>query len=282
MKIRGAAKEFTIITLGTVIISAAVYFFMQPSHLVLGSVSGLAIVLENLLPLRMSAIAMLLNVGLLILGFLLVGKEFGGKTVYTSILLPALLGVWEVLVPNPGSLTQDPFVDMICYLFVVSLGQAMLFGQNASSGGLDVVGKIMNKFLHMEIGKAIAMAGMCIALSSALVYDKRTVVLSVLGTYLSGIVLDHFIFGNNIKRRVCIISDKQDEILEYVLNQLHSGATIYEAKGAYSSQIKTEIIVIVDKNEYRMLMNYIMKTDPNAFVTIYNVNEVIYRPKKLN
>lgn len=282
MKVRGAAKELFVITLGTVIISAAVYFFMQPSHLVLGSVSGLAIVLENLIPLKMSAITMILNVGLLILGFLLVGKEFGGKTVYTSILLPALLGVWEMLVPNPGSVTQDPFVDMICYLFAVSLGQAMLFGQNASSGGLDVVGKIMNKFFHMEIGKAIAMAGMCIALSSSLVYDKKTVVLSVLGTYLSGIVLDHFIFGNNIKRRVCIISDKQDEILKYVLEKLHSGATIYEAKGAYSSQIKTEVIVIVDKNEYRLLMNYILKTDPNAFVTIYNVNEVIYRPKKLD
>jgi len=282
MKLRNTAKEFFIITLGTVIISASVYFFMQPSHLVLGSVSGLAIVLENLIPLKISAITMILNVALLILGFLLVGREFGAKTVYTSILLPALLGMWEILVPNPGSITQDPFVDMICYLFAVSLGQAMLFGQNASSGGLDVVGKIMNKFFRMEIGKAIAMAGMCIALSSSLVYDKKTVVLSVLGTYLSGLVLDHFIFGNNIKRRVCIISDKQEEILQYVLEQLHSGATIYEAKGAYSNRIRTEIIVIVDKNEYRLLMNYILKTDPNAFVTIYNVNEVIYRPKTLN
>jgi len=256
MKLRGAAKEFAIITLGTAIISAAVYFFMQSSHLVLGSVSGLAIVLENLVQLRMSVIAMPLSVGLQFLGFLLGGKEFGGKTVYTSILLPALLGMWEIVAPNPESLTQDPFVDMICYLFVVSLGQAMLFGQNASSGGLDVVGKIMNKFLRMGIGKAIAMAGMCI-------------------------VLNHFIFGNNIKRRVCIISDKQDEILEYILKQPHSGATIYEAKGAYSNQIKTEVIVIVDKNEYRLLMNCIMKTDPKAFITIYNVNEVIYQPKVL-
>ena len=281
MKFRSAAKEFGIITFATVLISAAVYFFMQPSHFVLGSVSGLAIVLENLIPLKMSVISMILNVGLLILGFLLIGREFGGKTVYTSILLPVLQGMWEILVPNPESMTGDAFIDMLCYLFVLSWGQAMLFGRNASSGGLDIVGKIMNKFFRMEIGKAISMAGMCVALTSALVYDKKSVVISVLGTYLSGIVLDHFIFGSNIKRRVCIISEKQEEILDYVLKKLRSGATIYEARGAYSNQIKTEIIVIVDKNEYRQLMNYIVKTDPDAFVTIYNVNEVIYKPKNL-
>ena len=281
MKLYSKAREFFMITLGTIIVSVAVYFFMQPSQFILGSVNGLAIVLENIIHLKMSVISMILNVALLILGFLLIGREFGGKTVYTSILLPALLGMWEVVIPNPGSMTQDPFIDMICYLFVISFGQAMLFGQNASSGGLDIVGKIMNKFFHIEIGKAISMAGMCIALTSALVYDKKSVVISVLGTYLSGIVLDHFIFGNNIKRRVCIISEKQDEILKYVLEELHSGATIYEAKGAYSSQIKTEVIVIVNKNEYRLLMSYILKTDPDAFVTIYNVNEVIYRPKTL-
>ena len=281
MRFRRAAKEFGIITFATVIISAAVYFFMQPSDFILGSVSGLAIVLENLVPLKMSVISMILNVGLLILGFLLIGKEFGAKTVYTSILLPVLQGMWEILVPDPGSMTGDIFIDMLCYLFVLSMGQAILFGCNASSGGLDIVGKIINKFFRMEIGKAISMAGMCVALTSALVYDKKSVVISVLGTYLSGIVLDHFIFGNNIKRRVCIISDKEEEILDYVLKQLHSGATIYEAKGAYSNQIKTEIIVIVNKSEYRLLMNYIVKTDPDAFVTIYNVNEVIYKPKNL-
>jgi len=280
MSTRNKIKEWVVITLGTMVLAAAVFFFMQPSHLVLGSIAGFALVLENLIPLKMSVITMILNIGLLILGFLLVGKDFGGKTVYTSILLPILLGILERLFPNQTSLTQDAFVDMLCYLFVVGFGQAILFARNASSGGLDIVGKILNKFFHIELGKAIAMVGMCVALSSALVYDKKTLVLSLLGTYLSGIVLDHFIFGTNIKRRVCIISEKQQELLDYVLKELHSGATIYEAKGAYSEETKTEVIVIVDKHEYRLLMNYIMKMDPNAFVTIYNVNEVIYRPKR--
>lgn len=279
MNSQNTMKDFFMITLGTAIIAVAVFFFMQPCHLVLGSVAGLAIVLRNLIPLNVSAIAMIINVGLLVLGFLLVGKEFGGKTVYTSILLPAMLGLLELLFPNNTSLSQDPFIDMICYLFVVSLGQSILFNQNASSGGLDIVGKLMNKFFRIEIGKAISMVGMCIALSSALVYDKKTLVLSVLGTYLNGIVLDYFIFGSNIKRRICIISQKQPEILSYIVNELHSGATLYDAQGACSTQTRKEIIVIVDKHEYRALMNYILQVDPKAFVTVYNVNEIIYQPK---
>ena len=279
MKLKNTAKEFLTIVIGTAIIACAVYFFMQPFHLTLGSVSGLAIILEDLTPFRMSVIAFVLNAVLLLFGFLLIGREFGAKTVFTSLLLPVMIGVLEILFPENASLTGDAFIDMICYLFVVSLGQSVLFARNASSGGLDIVGKILNKYFRMDLGKAISLAGMCVAFSSALVYDKKTVVLSVLGTYLNGMVLDHFIFGSNIKRRVCIISNRREEILDYILNTLHSGATLYEAKGAYTDAITIEVITIVDKNEYRLLMDYIAKTDPKAFITVYNVNEVIYQPK---
>ena len=279
MKLRDTMKEFSLIVTGTAIVACAVYFFMQPFHLTLGSVSGLAIILEDLTPFRMSVIAFVLNAVLLLFGFLLIGREFGAKTVFTSLLLPVMLGVLEVLFPENASLTGDAFIDMICYLFVVSLGQSILFARNASSGGLDIVGKILNKYFRMDLGRAISLAGMCVALSSALVYDKKTVVLSVLGTYLNGMVLDHFIFGSNIKRRVCIISNHREEILDYILNTLHSGATLYEAKGAYTEAVTVEVITIVDKHEYRLLMDYIAKTDPRAFITVYNVNEVIYQPK---
>lgn len=279
MKLRDTMKEFSLIVTGTAIVACAVYFFMQPFHLTLGSVSGLAIILEDLTPFRMSVIAFVLNAVLLLFGFLLIGREFGAKTVCTSLLLPVMLGVLEVLFPENTSLTGDAFIDMICYLFVVSLGQSILFARNASSGGLDIVGKILNKYFRMDLGRAISLAGMCVALSSALVYDKKTVVLSVLGTYLNGMVLDHFIFGSNIKRRVCIISNHREEILDYILNTLHSGATLYEAKGAYTEAVTVEVITIVDKHEYRLLMDYIAKTDPRAFITVYNVNEVIYQPK---
>ncbi len=282
MKAKDTVKDFSLITIGTSIIAAAVFFFATPFHLTLGSVSGLAIILENLIPLRMSTIALILNAVLLLFGFLLIGREFGAKTIYTSLLLPILIGVFERVFPNNTSLTGDAFIDMVCYLFVVSLGQSILFARNASSGGLDIVGKIMNKFFRMDIGKAISLVGMCIAFSSVFVFDMKTVVISVLGTYLNGMVLDHFIFGSNIKRRVCIISAHQDKIVDYVLNTLHSGATLYEAKGAYTNAPISEVIVIVNKQEYRLLMDFVAKTDPKAFVTIYNVNEVVYQPKVFN
>ena len=273
------AKEYAMITLGTGIIACAVYFFMMPSHVSVGSISGLAIILTNFIPMSVSSITMIMNVFLLILGFLTIGKEFGVKTVYTSILLPAMLGLLERLFPNFPSIMADPFLDMVCYIFVVSVGLAILFNRNASSGGLDIVAKIMNKYLHMELGKAMSLSGMCVALSAALVYDKKTVVLSILGTYFNGIVLDHFIFDNSIKRRVCIITEKEEALRQFILHDLHSGATMYEAIGAYNLEKHNEIITIVDKSEYQKLMNFINREDPKAFVTIYNVSSMQYQPK---
>ena len=273
-------REIIIMTGATLIIAAAVFFFLVPSHAAVSSISGLAIVLSNLVPLSVSAITMILNVVLLIVGFLLCGHEFGFKTVYTSILLPVFLGLFELLLPDNGSLTGDATLDVACYIFVVSIGLSILFNRNASSGGLDIVAKIMNRYLHMDLGRAMSLSGMLVALSSALVYDKKTVVLSVLGTYLNGMVLDHFIFGQNRKRRVCIISrDKEEQIRDWIVHTLKSGATIYQAQGAYDGTVRNEIITIVDKNEYQKLMQYITREDPDAFITVYNVSDVRYIPK---
>lgn len=272
-------KEFIVITFATLIVSAAVFFFLIPSQVSVGSISGLAMILGNIIPLHISIITFILNGLLLIIGFLLIGKEFGAKTVYTSLLLPLFLRIFEIWFPDFSSINGDPFLDMVCYIFVVSIGLAILFRENASSGGLDIVAKLLNKYFRMDMGKAMALPGMCVALSSILFYDKKLVVLSLLGTYLNGLVLDNFIFGLNLKKRVCIISEKEAEIRSFILNRLHSGATIYEGRGAYDGQPKTEIITIVDKNEYALLMSYLLKTDPSAFVTVYTVSEVIYRPK---
>ena len=279
MKKSDFMKEFIVITFATLIVSAAVFFFLIPSQVSVGSISGLAMILGNIIPLHISIITFILTGLLLIIGFLLIGKEFGAKTVYTSLLLPLFLRIFEIWFPDFSSINGDPFLDMVCYIFVVSIGLAILFRENASSGGLDIVAKLLNKYFRMDMGKAMALPGMCVALSSILFYDKKLVVLSLLGTYLNGLVLDHFIFGLNLKKRVCIISEKEAEIRSFILNRLHSGATIYEGRGAYDGQPKTEIITIVDKNEYALLMSYLLKTDPSAFVTVYTVSEVIYRPK---
>ncbi len=274
-----AVRELAILTGAVAIIAAAVYFFLVPSHASVSSISGLGIVLANFVPLPLSAITMILNVVLLVIGFLTCGREFGAKTVYTSILLPAFIGLFERLFPNLGSLTDSQELDVLCYILVVSVGLSILFNRNASSGGLDIVAKIMNKYLHMDLGKAMSLSGMCVALSAALVYDKKTVVLSVLGTYFNGLVLDHFIFDQNIKRRVCIITGKEEELRRFIIEDLHSGATVYESYGAYNMQKRREIITIVDKAEYQKLMSYMNREDPQAFITVYTVSDMRYRPK---
>lgn len=274
-------KDFVIITLGSVISAAAIYFFMLPSKVAVGSASALAMVLGNFIPLSVSQITLIINLILLGLGFLLIGPEFGAKTIYTTIIIPLVIGVFELVFPNFKSLTNDPIIDVICYVLVAGMGIAILFSMNASSGGLDIVAKIMNKYFNIDLGRASAIAGIVVALTSAFCYDTKTIVLSVLATYFGGIVIDHFIFGLNIKRRVCIVSERLEEITDFVLYELHSGATLYDMVGAYDKQTKREIIAIVNKNEYRKLMDFVKKIDPKAFVTVYSVNEIRYQPKKL-
>lgn len=272
-------KEFFIITFGALLAAAAIFFFMLPSQVAIGSGSALAMVLSNYIPLPVSVISLAINVILLILGFILIGNEFGAKTVYTSIMVPGFIGVFELIFPDFKSLTQDPLLDVLCYILVCGMAMAILFSRNASSGGLDIVAKILNKFFKIEIGRAVSLSGIAVALTSALCYDSKTVVLSVLGTYFGGIIVDHFIFGINIKRRVCVISPKLDEIVDFILHDLHSGATLNEITGAYDNTPRKEVIAIVDKHEYRKLMDYVRKTDPKAFVTVYSVNEIRYQPK---
>lgn len=275
-----SVKEFAMIVVGLTIVAASVYFFMLPSQVSVGSAAALSMILSNYVPLPVSVITLILNIFLLILGFLFVGPEFGGKTVFCAVLMPGIMWIFEMLFPNFQSLTQDPVLDVVCYILSVSVGLSILFSRNASSGGLDIVAKMMNKYLRMDLGQAMSVSGMLVALASAFCYDKKTVVISVLGTYFGGILTDHFIFGMNIKRKVCIISPKVDEIVEFILYDMHSGCSLYDAIGAYDKVTRREINVIVDKQEYRMLMDYMKKTDPKAFMTVYSVNEINYQPKK--
>ena len=280
MSTKQKIKEFLIITIGTIIVATAVFFFMVPSRVTVGSGAGLAMVISEFVPLSVSTITLIMNVFLLIMGFVLVGKEFGGKTVYCSILMPLVMGLYERIFPNFQSITQDPLLDVICYILVVGIGLMLLFSYNASSGGLDIVAKILNKYLRVDMGKAMSYAGIAVALSSAFCYEPKIVVISVLGTYFGGMIVDHFIFGLNIKRRVCIISPRLEEIVEFILTDLHSGATLNEIIGAYDNTPRREVITIVDKQEYRRLMDFVRQTDPKAFVTVYSVSEMRYQPKK--
>lgn len=279
MKLKDTIIDYLIITIAITFVAASVYYFMLPSNANIASMAGLANLLTHFIPLPVSVITLAMNVILLIFGFITIGKDFGVKTVYTSIMLPAMLGVFEILSPNFVSFTNDQALDVLCYCVAVSIGCSVLFRHNASSGGLDIIAKFLNKYFRIELGKALGIIGMLAACSTILVYDTKTLVLSILGTYFQGIVLDYFIFGATHKKRICIISKKHDEILNFILHELHSGATKYHAYGTYSNTQYTELNVIVDKNEYLKLINYIENTDPKAFVTVYTVNEMMYQPK---
>lgn len=278
-KLRCYIQDMAVITFATFIVAVAVFFFMMPNNLAIASIAGLAVVLQNFIPLSVATISLIFNVGLLIIGFIFVGREFGGKTVYTSVILPIFVGILEKLFPKYNGLTGDPFLDMICYIFIVSIGLSLLFNHNASSGGLDIIVKILNKYLHIDKGKAMSIAGMLVSLSAIFAYDTKTVVLSVLGTYLNGIILDYFLFGTNIKKKVCILSAKNEEIKKYILKNMHSGATLYKVIGAYNNEEHEEVVAIVNKREYGVLMQFIRRTDSDAFVTVSTINEVMYKPK---
>lgn len=273
------AKDILLMTVACAIISTSIFFFLIPSHTTVSGVTGLAIVMSHFFPLSVAQFTMIMNFLLLIVGFAVFGKEFGAKTVYTSVLVPVMLGALEIMFPDNVSLTGDAALDMICHIFFVSIGLSILFNDNASSGGLDIVAKVLNRYFHVELGTSLSISGMLIALSSGLVYDKKTVVLSVLGTYANGLILDHFIFGQTLKKRVCIITKKEEELRKFILRDLHSGATIYEAYGAMNFQKHRELITILTRHEYQKLMVFLNRLDPDAFVTIYNVTEIRYQKK---
>lgn len=268
-------REFGMITIAMFFVAVGVYFFLVPSGIVVGSVSGLALVLSQLINVSMSAITFVLNAVLLIIGFIFIGKEFGAKTVYTSMLLPFFLAVFEYIVPINESLTGNSVYDLASYILILAMGQALLFNVNASSGGLDIVAKIINKYTHMEIGKAVTIAGMATALSSILVYDIGTLIVSILGTYANGQAVDYFVDGFNKRKRICIISDDYEAIQEYIMKEMNRGTTLYIAKGGYDKKERIELQTIMTSNEYKQLLNYLNHSDFDVFLTVSTVNEVI-------
>ncbi|MBQ5599776.1 MAG: YitT family protein [Lachnospiraceae bacterium] len=268
-------KYFLTIFGGTFIIAFGVYFFMNPFHIMCGSVTGLAIVLINFIPVPLSVMTFILNVICIILAFVFIDRKFGVKIIFISLLLPAIIFVFETFFPNPQSLTGNLALDAIAMITVICFGQAILFNANAASGGLDIIAKMMNKYLHMELGKAIVIAGAVTVASSYFAYDIQTVVIGFMTTYFSGILLDYFIDGFTGKIRVCIISKHNDEIKRYVIEELQRGITVYTAVGGYSGEPRNELCAVLTKKEYGQLMDYVEGIDPNPFVTISNIKRVV-------
>lgn len=328
-------RELLMMTIGMSLGAAAVYYFLMPSHLIVGSISGLSIVLNSLFGGTADTFSywvMGINAFLLLLAFILIGNEFGAKTVYTAMILGPLTQVWDRVYPytnlthrvitDPDTLNQlqaglltidgngnpyiqnragewmeqvrdsvmsggigmgDVWFDLICFVLLLSICQAVMFRINASTGGLDILGKIVNKYLHFDIGTSVAIGGIAICCSAFLINDFRMVVIGIIGTWINGLAIDYFTASLNKRKRVCIVSNESDRIRKYIVEGLVRGCSLYKIQGGYSGEEHTEIQVLLTQNEFSSLMAFIRNNHIQAFITAGNCSEVYglwFRHKK--
>ena len=278
--------------------AAAVYYFLIPGNLILGSISGLAMVICSLLEsagiaMKVSVMVLILNAFLLILAYVFLGPEVGLKTIIASLLLGPFMDFWAWICPydrliEPGltSVMGDPIFDLLGFVRLLGASQAFLFRINASTGGLDIVAMIMKKYLHWDIGTSVTVSGVIVCLSSFLVNPFRLVVIGLIGTWFNGIVVDYFTVSLNKRKRVCIISNEYEKIRQYIISTLCRGCSMYEVKGGFKETPGVEIQTILTQGEFASLMEFVRKEDIHAFITAGNCSEIygLWRPnrKKVN
>ncbi len=279
-------KELVIMTLGMSIGAAAVYYFLVPSKLIIGSISGLSIVISTLfenfgITLKVSHLVIIINAILLVMAWLLIGQEFGAKTVYTAMILGPLMDMWEALMPYQNiirdgrmSIMNDPWLDLVCFVLLVSISQAILFNINASTGGLDILAKIVNKYLHFDIGVSVSVAGAIICCTAFSINPFDMVVLGLIGTWINGMFVDHFTATLNRRKRVCIISDDYEKIRKYIIEDLQRGCSLFPLKGGYTNADRVEVQTILTQNEFAAVMNFMKKNNISCFLTAGNISEV--------
>ncbi len=279
-------KELFIMTVGMFIAAASVYYFLVPSKIVVGSISGLSIVIsavfENAgIALKVSTVVLIINAILLVLAYFLIGKEFGIKTCYTALILGPMMDLWEkicpytkLLAPNGVSVMGDLWFDLICFVLILSMSQAIMFSINASTGGLDILAKIVNKYLHFDIGLSVTIAGVVICCTAFFVNPFRLVIIGLIGTWINGLIVDYFMASLSRRKRVCIISDQHEVIRDYIINKIVRGCSLYEVTGGYKGEKRMEIQSLLTKDEFADLMKFIRDSKIEAFITAGNVSEV--------
>lgn len=272
--IKAFIKDLPILTVGMFITALAVHFFLIPSKLIIGSITGLSIVINLLTSIPLSVLIFIINAVLLILSYFLIGKEFGVKTVYSALILSPMVGILEKVCPLKQSLMQDPWLDLLCFVLILSFSQAILFKRNASTGGLDIIAKIINKYCHIDLALSVSVAGAMICCTAILVYDLKTVIIGLIGTYLNGLVLDNFMIGFNSRKRVCIISKQYEVIRKFIIEDMHRGVTLYPVKGGLEFEDKFEVESLMTRNEFSYLMEFIKKEEIDAFITAGTVSEI--------
>lgn len=268
-------KEYLFTALGTLIVVIGVYFFMIPQNLAAGGVSGFSIVLTHYIDLPISIVSFIINTILLIVGFIFIGPEFGGKTIFSVVLFSVYLNIMERLFPSYGPVTDEVLVNLICGIIIAAMGLAIVFNQNASTGGTDILAKIFNKYFNLNIGTGLLAADIIVVGSSILTFGISTGILGALGWFLNGIVVNYFIDGFTIKREVVIISKKSLEIKNYIFERLDRGVTIYKAEGGYTNEPTNIVVTVLANNEYFTLKKKLKEIDPDVFVLVRSVQEVL-------
>ena len=279
-------KELFIMTFGMFIAAASVYYFLMPSNLIVGSITGLSMVLSEVftmagIPVKVSLMVTVINAVLLLLAWFLIGPEFGAKTVYTALILGPMLELWEKILPyqsllEPGqtSVMADPWFDLLCFVLILSISQTILFHINASTGGLDILAKIVNKYFHFDIGTSVTVAGALICCTAFAINPFRMVVIGLIGTWINGLALDYFTAGINRRKRVCIISSQHERIRKYIIEELERGCSLYNVTGGYNGHQNVEITALLTQDEFANLMDFLKENDIHGFITAGNVSEI--------
>ena len=269
-------KHFFYLNIGLLLVAAGIYYFLVPSDLAAGGVSGLAMVLNKYFSnLPIGALMLFMNFILFIIAFFIFGKNFATRTIYSSFTLSGIIIVFERFFPIKSPLTQDIFIQLIFGVLLSGIGMAIVFNQNSSTGGTDIIAKIINKFFHVPIGKAILLVDFIVTLSAALTFGIRIGMYSLLGVIINGYVIDHVIEGFNVSENVVVISKESEKIKAYIIDTLSRGSTIYAAKGAFTNEDKEVITTILSQKEFIRLRNYISGIDPKAFITVSRVHEAL-------
>lgn len=274
-------------TLGMLVGAAAVNYFLVSSKIIIGSISGLSIVLAAVfegigISIKVSTVIVIINAILLVLAYVLIGSEFGLKTVYTALILGPMMDLWEKIYPvanfltEPGqtSVMNDPWFDLLCFVLLLSISQSILFNINASTGGLDILGKIVNKYFHLDIGTSVSVAGIIICCTAFAINPFRMVVIGILGTFINGLCIDYFTASINKRKRVCIISTEHERIRDFIVAKLQRGCSLYEVTGGYSGEKSMEVQALLTQEEFANLLAFMKDNEIKAFTTAGNVSEV--------
>ena len=267
--------EYLLLTLGAVVMVVGIYFFKFPNHFSFGGVSGISVILGALLPETPAHFNLFINIILLIIGFIVFGKDFGIKTAYISILVSVGPTLLEYFVPMDAPLTEEPVLELIFAILLPSLASAVFFNLGASSGGTDVIAMILKKYTKVNIGTALFMVDAIIVVVACFVFNIQTGLFSLVGLLAKSLVVDSTIENINLAKYFTIICDDPEPIVNYIMNTLGKGATIYKAEGAYKHDEKTIILTILKRQQAVELKTYIKKHHPTAFIAITNSSEII-------